>query len=454
MLAPHHTQYPGATGAQIQRLFVGLDFGTAFTKVVIAGSSDSFAVKLRPALRGVDGYLQPGLVAQDMDGRPRLLDAPDEGHSLQNLKLALMQVPENAMARANAAVFLALVLKQARAQFMADHRDIFRNSRLDWHLNIGLPAASFDNLQLLAAFQTVAEIAWMLSVLDVPLAGRMFDVARWAVRVPEPLNDPRLAVVRARFIHPDHIGVLPEVQAETICYATSPLRSNGLHLLVDVGAGTLDVNVFALVTNADDDRYVSHCAKVFPFGTAHLAKHRLNQLEIRGKLRDRPLVSQFTEYAAMPGRRELARDFQVSEDDIEDIDGAFLNQVGTAIWDAVNSVRQQFGNKVHQWRHDRLPAFLAGGGSADDAYHDRLRLVHIHRGLYGWAGLEIRSLPKPARLRMPGVPEPSFHRLAVAYGLAHDLLNLGDFIPPDQTQVTPAVPGPDYRANYPGQEQM
>jgi len=365
MLAPCHTQYPGANGVQIQRLFVGLDFGTAFTKVVIASSSDSFAVKLRPALGGVDGYLQPGLVAQDTDGRPRLLDAPNDGYSVQNLKLALMQVPENAMARANAAIFLALVLKQARAQFMADHRDIFRNSRLDWHLNIGLPAASFDNLRLRAAFQTVAEIAWMLSVLDVPLAGQMFDVAKWAVLVPEPLNDPRLAAVKARFVHPDHIGALPEVQAETICYATSRVRSNGLHLLVDVGAGTLDVNVFALITNADEDRYVSHCARVFPLGSAYLAKHRLNALNAKGLLNDSPAVRCFTEYAAIPGRRHLAKQLAVSEDDIEGIDRVFLNKVGTEIWGAIEQVRRRHGNAVFRFKHDRLPAFLAGGGSAD-----------------------------------------------------------------------------------------
>ncbi len=448
------TQYPGSNGKEKQRLFVGLDFGTAFTKIVIASSSDSFAVRLRPALGGVDGYLQPGLFAQDADGRFCLLDAPDDGRSLQNLKLALMQVPDNAIARANAAVFLALVIQQARTRFMEDRRGIFHNSRLDWHLNIGLPAASFDNLRLRAAFRTVAEIAWMLSVLDGPLIKRMFDIAKWAVRVPEPLNDQRFAAIKERFIHPDHIGVLPEVQAETICYATSRLRSNGLHLLVDVGAGTLDVNVFALIEHADEDRYVSHCAKVFPFGSAYLAKHRLKQLEIRGLLRDRPVVSRFTEYAAIPGRRELAEELRVPQDKIEEIDGTFLNQVGAAIWGAVNLVRQQYGNQVHHWHQDRLPAFLAGGGSTDDAYHDRLRLVHIHRQLYGWAGLEIRSLPKPDRLDMPGAPEVSFHRLAVAYGLAHDLLNLGAFIPSDATPNAPTAQAVDYRANYPGPEQM
>jgi len=81
-------------------------------------------------------------------------------------------------------------------------------------------------------------------------------------------------------------------------------------------------------------------------------------------------------------------------------------------------------------------------------------MIDYQREEFGWAGLDVRTLPVPERLRMPGVSGESFRRLAVAYGLAHDLLNLGDFIPPDQTPVVSAAPSADYRANYPGQEQM
>ena len=265
---------------------------------------------------------------------------------------------------------------------------------------------------------------------------------------PDRLGHPPFDSIRDQLIHPDKIGVLPEVQAETICYATSHLRSNGLHLLVDVGAGTLDVNVFGLIKHGGNDRYMAWCTRVFPLGSAYLAKHRLEELERRGLLNDRTIASRFTEYAAIPGRRELADQIGVTTDDIEEIDGTFLNQVGPSIWGVIDQVRQQYGDSVHRFREVPLPAFLAGGGSTDAAYRERLRLVHRHRGLYGWAGLDIRPLPRPSRLRMPGIADDAFHRLAVAYGLAHDVLNLGDFMIPDQGVPAPPTPTPNWQDNF------
>lgn len=46
-----------------------------------------------------------------------------------------------------------------------------------------------------------------------------------------------------------------------------------------------------------------------------------------------------------------------------------------------------------------------------------------------------------------------FHRLAVAYGLAHDPLNLGDYLPPDDAAPSAPPPTSDYRDNFVGQEQ-
>jgi hypothetical protein len=58
----------------------------------------------------------------------------------------------------------------------------------------------------------------------------------------------------------------------------------------------------------------------------------------------------------------------------------------------------------------------------------------------GQGGLLLRPLPKPDRFRQDGVAEGHFHRFAVAYGLAQDPANLGDFISPRNIpfQVVPA----------------
>jgi hypothetical protein len=56
-------------------------------------------------------------------------------------------------------------------------------------------------------------------------------------------------------------------------------------------------------------------------------------------------------------------------------------------------------------------------------------------------------------LLMPGLADDAFHRLAVAYGLAHDLFNLGDFITPDQGVPAPPTPTLNWRDNFVPPEQ-
>lgn len=433
MIELHQTQYPGTENKPKRAVFIGLDFGTAFTKVVIAGTSDSFAIKLRPKFSGIDAYLQPGLMAQDTSGKYHLLDGKVEGKITQNLKLTLMQVPDNPLAKANVATFLSLVLQRARSEFMEAHKDKFRNLRLDWHLNIGLPAENFDNKALRDSFKEVANTAWVLSILNCSLEQKSHEISKDIANNSNILRDNEFNGIRSEFIHPDKIGILPEVQAETVCYATSRSRNDGLHLLVDVGAGTLDVNVFALVRPGNaDDRYVSHCAKVYKLGTVFLAMHRLNELHKNAMTDKSSFPNYFTEYALIPGRKELAKKLKVDIKVIKVIDRTFLNEVGMKIWDAINEVRQKYDNRVHPWRSKPLPTFLAGGGSLDEGYIDQLNLVDSHRIRYGYAGLDIRPLPKPAQLNLPGNLDNSFHRLAVAFGLAMDLVNLGDFIPTNQ----------------------
>jgi hypothetical protein len=63
--SPSHTQYPQTDDSPLRFVVIGLDFGTAFTKVVIADKSDSYAVRLRPDLTGLDSYLLPGLLRKN-----------------------------------------------------------------------------------------------------------------------------------------------------------------------------------------------------------------------------------------------------------------------------------------------------------------------------------------------------------------------------------------------------
>jgi hypothetical protein len=319
---------------------------------------------------------------------------------------------------------------------------------LVWHLNIGLPAANIDNDPLKTAFLRVTELGWVLSVLERPLAVAEISILQKIEREKNSFSDSVFKSARERFLHPGRIGIVPEVQAMTVSYTASPSCQKCLHLLVDVGAGTLDINVFALVDLAADDRYVCHEAKVLPLGTAYLAKHRLEYLKTNGLIKNKIYAEGFTKLAALPTRSEISKQFGVDEGDIECWDGPFLNEVGACICNAVNEVRRRYGKAVFPFFTKPLPTFLGGGGSEDSAYLGRLKKASKDMTGAVQKGLDISKLPMPDRLRMPGVSSDKFHRLAVAYGLTHDVINLGDYIDLGKGAIQYKIQSPSYRDNF------
>ena len=78
----------------------------------------------------------------------------------------------------------------------------------------------------------------MLSVLEEQITvGKAADELRYLDEAPGYWDDDDLAC---------DFDVLPEVAAATAGYALSTLRQEGVHLMVDVGASTVDVCGFLL----------------------------------------------------------------------------------------------------------------------------------------------------------------------------------------------------------------
>lgn len=422
------TQYRGCERAAPRAVMAGLDFGTAFTKAVVGVGDDSYAVPLRRERSGIEAYLLPGLLRRTADGAYELAESKGEEGVLENLKLGLIERPRDPRAIAAAAGFLALVLQRVRLEFMQSQAEIYGRNRLDWHLNIGLPAESYDNRPLVDAFAAVAWAAWTLSV-----STNRIDPARALVCAKDALSAPsaaaRYASVADRLLHREQVQVVPEVVAETASYARSSLRNDGLHLLVDVGAGTLDVNAFNLFDHRGDDRHVLFLPKVQPLGSSFLARHRIERLRERGFALDRLAAHLGDEYGNWLLREELESRLGLYRGTVAALDGPFLDGVGRLLWEEVLlKVRNDYGRELHDWRQP-VPTFLAGGGSADAAYRERIGKLSWDMQRNGQGGLALRALPMPDRFRHTGILDGHFHRLAVAYGLAQDPLNLGEFIP-------------------------
>ncbi len=264
-----------------REIVIGLDFGTACTKVIIRDHSIQKAYAVPFGKLAYDGhpYLIPTRVFAEKDGRMSL-EGGDA--ALTDLKINLLGSAEQivlsdkesateATALDVCTGYLALVLREVVSWFLNTHKNVYRNTYFIWQLNIGMPSRSYDDKQQCETFRVIALAAWrtMAEQMPVTIKGvqEAIENSRWDIQQPEQYTDGEM--------HPEYAQAVPEVIAESVGYARSNLRREGTHLLVDVGAGTLDVAMFILHAKNDEDQYALLTTEVKQLGAypAYLTNH-------------------------------------------------------------------------------------------------------------------------------------------------------------------------------------
>jgi hypothetical protein len=410
-------------------LVIGLDFGTAATKVVVRSpfyaGGRAVAVSFGELGHQSSPYLLPTRVWSQFDGGFALTPR-GEGAWLTGLKLSLMNLGSKtreagpleegeADRLAPAVGYLALVLAETQARVIATERETWGRFDIRWALNLGIPSAGYDDTPTRVVFRRAARAAWALS----QAGGAVSSIRAAALLRRDDAMTPNPA-----------IEVVPEVAAQAVGYARSALRDPGLHLLVDVGATTLDICAFVLHRADGRDRYELLTATVERLGVRELHQARVDALSCRAVVVDdflAPVPETMAEYH--PGCACSRRD----------VDGEFRGRGCRLIMRDLVLLKRDRDPNSPRWKSG-LPVFLCGGGSNMWLYSQVVRDAdeEFRRGTIA-AGLHRRTLPKPAQLANDELDETLFHRLSVAYGLSFDALDIGEITPPNEIADVPSA---------------
>jgi hypothetical protein len=209
--------------------------------------------------------------------------------------------------------------------------------------------------------------------------------------------------------------VYPEVTAEAASYWHSKAARPGRYILVDIGAGTCDVNVFTVVDELGDQARKSPVlwAEISALGVEEL-EHRLCQA-LPALERDTVMAKlQLQKWTA--AGRESAGVFPSFTGDLaaysncEEIVEEYRTELAQRLWLAYGKAQEKGG--LESWKNATI--FIGGGGrnlrnikSVKDIFDDHPVLKDI----------TVRELPEPNDFECAG-PEIPFHRLSVAYGLS------------------------------------
>lgn len=406
-----------SASADVHDMSFGLDFGTSSVKVVLGdlSSDKAYAVPFLSAT-GIDQFLLPSrLFESDTSGFS--LDGGDR--SFRDLKLGLLGNPKSVDRQVEVIAFLGLIIQRARAWLFREHQAIYRDVRCVWQLRVGLPAASSLDNQFVPLLEQLLQLAWQLAEQDQAPSRSSVEAFRQSA-IDTSTNKARLDV-----------RVIPEIAAQIYGFVISSSfdsRAANRYLMVDVGAGTVDVSLFRVFQERGGLwGFEFYTAVVQPYGVSNLHAYRVNWWldKLKGvegaevfieKLR----ASKFaTDLAAnLPVKNsEYFNGIEFANDDPDNADWEFfdkklLSQIqGSTLWRAVQ------GGFLPSQQLANMPLFLCGGGSRGLFY---LKLEEKLQSLKGFSYLttEPWQLGFPGDLDADGVTEVDFDRLSVAYGLS------------------------------------
>ena len=355
-------QPPENQGGRALPVRVGIDFGTAFTKVAIRAGIDQVLVDWS-AVTGDESptgrYVMPGFVCRTRNGEYSW-QRSEESDIYGNLKLPVIDMAATEERPSATLAFLALVIRYTRA-FLYRHPDVGRrltSRSLRWELNIGCPTEPHEKPEVVEFFRRIARTAWRLACIDN--LGEADITAAW--RDQEDEDGLEAAP-----------GVIPEFVAQIAGYLNSPQVGEGLHALVDIGAATLDVAAFNVVKNVNmpDDpnwRIPIFFPTVRSLGTHFLNQNRHHTLKLPLHWDDTkpPIaIEAFASTHAIPMK------------EVERTDEAFQEKVVKCILHVLDSTRTNnrgVGTEHSAWRQG-LPYFLTGGGSEVELYAQAVKEV-------------------------------------------------------------------------------
>jgi hypothetical protein len=216
---------------------------------------------------------------------------------------------------------------------------------------------------------------------------------------------------------------MPEAMAEIASYLGSLETRQGIHAVIDIGAGTTDLSIFNLFgpTVHQHDCYW-YAARNVPRGTgyveAELAKH-LTSISKGDTLTEGELLKALDESGRKPDRAMVVRR------ELE------------KIWDALRATWTE-GYRRHykkQSAWENIPVFVCGGG----AKLAGVKEVFARAWVPNFNNFSVRALPVPDDYDGLRGTVP-FDRLSVAYGLTFLSPELGDFsLPSDSPDHTPVI---------------
>ena len=403
-------------------IVIGLDFGTSYTKAAVGFRDKIFPVTWEGVSLCEPSYLLPSEFTELDDGSVFIGQHPAarQDEIRADLKLPFINPAVSNASIGRASGFVAQVLRYVRAWVFHHHGSKLGRASLRWQLNIGAPSDGLENARLARAYQQLAATAWQRSLEVNPQQLAKADTEPWSEHAGlQDLVD---------------LQVRPEFVAQMAGYMQSPQRQRGLHALVDVGGGTLDVVTFIVHQMEDDDTFPFLVPQVHALGTHGLIQNRFAGIDAAASAQ---AVDELAPIASAP---EFAHATGLAVVHVAVRDALFKAELQRVVKGVLETTKSRRYRLSDAWRTG-VRTFFTGGGSRFELYRDAVATAKVPSE----KGLQLMSLPPHKNLEGFAGELDEYQRISVACGLAQDAFTLGRIVPAKEVEDDRAVV-PDRRS--------
>jgi hypothetical protein len=432
---------PISSPQSVADLTIGFDLGTSCSKVAVGDSmlGNQHGVPFNALAPGVAKYLFPTRIFEGADGIS--LSFASQATLLSNLKLRLIEAVEKQSdtsgAETDLAIYVALVLKHTFAWYDQHRSGDHRSRARCWWLSFGFPAKRVDNNpRLHKAYQRFAGAAIQAVNSSQQITRELVQRCLRGVPLERDSN---------QVLSLDRVSFYPEIAAQLAGYVFSRYRTTGPLMLIDVGAGTLDISTLILHQNTHEEVCSFHFCEVAQLGAFRLYEQIHHALATVSPNAMDTLVSigSDQDWHVPESAREYLRDTSVVTNPMKiafhSAREAFALECLEKALSNFSAFKQYLdkpfvdeGKRPRAFRQN-VNIILSGGGSRAMFYRtlfpDRLEETVVKSGLTAWTleperrkidgqGFHPRHLMKPDKFVVNGVESEDFDRLSVAHGLS------------------------------------
>ena len=387
---------------------MGVDVGTSLSKVVVSVRGRRVAVTFDAPGGENNPYLLPTAVSVMPGGECRLGLHDGASEHYDDIKRPLIDGRADESVQLPMIAFMMLLFQHVQ-KWIKESEGRVLDGHLDWLVNLAVPTASHGGgsrgvNDLVCVYRRSAEVAW----------GLVDHMRREGDEGTLTLDRCRRAMYDGLKAGSGRTTVFSEVIPQVASYVKSKQRQKGVHVFIDVGSGTLDVTVFQVLGSRVENAEVPVWATtVQPLGVRYLIDHVCEGFGHDAAWRS---------FGHLPSEAAIARAIGVSSEQFWRMVLPFRGRVVHAVGETI----REAGKFRLRWP-GRM--FLGGGGAFIDLYKGIAEEFERKRWRFGvrWV-----PLPRPDDLNAPAIDDTHWHRLAVAYGLSYDPLDIAEIKPPEE----------------------